>query len=99
MTKIDDKLLDHLSQLAKLEFTTEAERTQIKTDLNRMLDFMDKLNELDTTEIDPLKYINEDENPLREDEVRQDITQEDALKNAPDKDSDYFRVPKIIKDK
>jgi aspartyl-tRNA(Asn)/glutamyl-tRNA(Gln) amidotransferase subunit C len=96
MTKIDDKLLDHLSKLAKLEFITDEERSQIKTDLNRMLAFMDKLNELDTDNIEPLKYVNEDANPLRDDIPKIDITQEEALKNAPDKDSDYFKVPKII---
>ncbi len=96
---IDDKLLKKIAKLSKLEFG-EDEAEKIKNDLNRMLEFIEKLNELDTEGVEPLKYINEGDEPvLRPDVAEEIITQEEALKNAPDKDSDYFKVPKVIKDK
>ena len=96
---IDDKLLKKIAKLSKLEFG-EDEAEKIKNDLNRMLEFIEKLNELDTEGVEPLKYINEGYEPvLRPDVAEEIITQEEALKNAPDKDSDYFKVPKVIKDK
>ncbi len=96
---IDDKLLEKIAKLAKLEFDGE-EKEKIKDDLNKMLAFVEKLNELDTEGVEPLKYVNEDEKAfLRPDKPEQVITQEEALKNAPDHDSDYFRVPKVIKNK
>ena len=61
-----------------------------------MLSFIDQLNELDTSKVEPLIYLSDRINVLRNDEVRQDITQKEALKNAPMKDSDYFKVPKTI---
>jgi aspartyl-tRNA(Asn)/glutamyl-tRNA(Gln) amidotransferase subunit C len=56
----------------------------------------EKLNEVDTEGVEPLIYMSDNENVLREDEVVQSISHEDALKNAPKKDSDFFRVPKVI---
>ena len=95
---IDDKLLKKIAKLSKLEFKEE-EAEKIKEDLNRMLNFIEKLNEMDTENVEPLKYINEDEGYfLRPDIPERVITQEEALKNAPDKDSDYFKVPKVIKE-
>jgi aspartyl-tRNA(Asn)/glutamyl-tRNA(Gln) amidotransferase subunit C len=96
---IDDKLLEKIAKLAKLEFDGE-EKEKIKGDLNKMLAFVEKLNELDTEGVEPLKYVNEEEIAfLRPDKPEQTITQEEALKNAPDHDSDYFKVPKVIKGK
>ena len=60
---------------------------------------MESLNELDTSNVEPLIYMTEEKNVLRRDESRQEISHEDALKNAPKKDSDYFRVPKVIDQK
>ena len=93
--KIDDEMVDKLAVLAKLEFNDEA-KEGIKEDLNRMLDFIDKLNELDTTGIEPLIYMSDETNVMRADEAKIDITHEEALKNAPDRDSDYIRVHKVI---
>jgi aspartyl-tRNA(Asn)/glutamyl-tRNA(Gln) amidotransferase subunit C len=78
-----------------LEFENEA-KDQIIKDMNNMLSFIEKLNELDTSDVNPLIYMSNETNVLREDEVRHDITQQEALKNAPKKDSDYFKVPKVI---
>ena len=61
-----------------------------------MLGFIEKLNELDTTNVEPLIYMSDEVNVLREDDVKHDISQDEALKNAPKHDSDYFKVPKVI---
>jgi aspartyl-tRNA(Asn)/glutamyl-tRNA(Gln) amidotransferase subunit C len=92
--KIDIHTVNKLARLSKLEFD-EAAKEKMITDLNRMLDFVGKLDELDTTGIEPLIYMTENGLPLREDTVITTITQDEALKNAPKKDSDYFKVPKV----
>lgn len=96
--QVDDKLIDKLAHLARLEFENEA-KEEIKKDLTRILSFVEKLNELNTDNVEPLIYITEEVNVLREDEIKQTITQEDALKNAPKRDSDYFRVPRVVEKK
>lgn len=93
---VDNNTVDKIAELAKLQFS-DAAKEEIKTDLNKMLDFVDKLNELDTENVDPLIYMLNEEQVLREDEVKGQVLQDEALKNAPDKDSDYFKVPKVIK--
>lgn len=93
--EIDDKLIDKLSDLSKLKFEG-AERDGIKKDLKRMINFVDKLGELDTAGVEPLVYMNDEPMVLRKDEVVDQISQRDALKNAPSKDSDYFKVPKVL---
>jgi len=92
---IDTKTVDEVAHLARLEFNDEA-KTEIINDMNRMLKFVDKLNELDTEGQEPLIYMTDAVNVMREDEIEQTITQHEALKNAPKKDSDYFKVPKVI---
>lgn len=93
--KIDIKTVDEVAHLARLEFSNES-KTQILNDMNRMLGFIDKLNELDTSNIEPLIYMTDEKNILRNDEPKITLTHKDALKNAPRKDSDYFKVPKVI---
>ncbi|HRH10955.1 MAG TPA: Asp-tRNA(Asn)/Glu-tRNA(Gln) amidotransferase subunit GatC [Bacteroidia bacterium] len=93
--KIDIKTVDEIAHLARLEFTEESKK-EIQNDLNRMLSFVEKLNELDTDGVEPLIYMTNDRNVLREDAPEVTISQKDALKNAPRKDSDYFKVPKVI---
>lgn len=93
--KIDIKTVDEIAHLARLEFNAES-KDQILNDMNRMLAFVDKLNELDTDKVEPLIYMTEERNVLREDEVKVTVGQDEALKNAPKKDSDYFKVPKVI---
>jgi aspartyl-tRNA(Asn)/glutamyl-tRNA(Gln) amidotransferase subunit C len=93
---IDNNTVDKLAELAKLEFDTSA-KEEIKSDLNKMLAFVDKLGELNTDNVAPLIYMMEEEQELREDEVKGHVSQEEALKNAPNKDSDYIKVPKVIK--
>jgi aspartyl-tRNA(Asn)/glutamyl-tRNA(Gln) amidotransferase subunit C len=92
---ISNELIDKLSDLAKLKFEGE-EKDRMKDDLNKILAFVDKLSELNTENIEPLIFMSDAVNVLRDDEVKQVITHEEALLNAPKKDSDYFRVPKFI---
>jgi aspartyl-tRNA(Asn)/glutamyl-tRNA(Gln) amidotransferase subunit C len=94
--KIDRKDVEKLAHLSRLELTEE-ELVNMESDMNKMLHFVEKINELDLEGVEPLAYVSDEVNILREDEVKQDITHDEALKNAPDKDTDYFRVPKVIK--
>lgn len=93
--EVTNELVDKLANLAKLEFSAD-EKTKIQQDLGKIVTFVDKLSELDTTNVEPLIFMSNEVNVLREDEVHQTITQEEALKNAPKKDSDYFKVPKFL---
>ncbi len=93
--KIDIKTVDEVAHLARLEFNEEG-KAEILNDMNRMLAFVDKLSEMDTDGVEPLIYMTDEKNVMREDEPKQTITQKEALKNAPKKDSDYFKVPKVI---
>lgn len=93
--EINDELIDKLATLARLEFKGE-QKEKIKADFEAMLGFVDKLKEVNVEGIEPLVYITEDPQNLREDEVKQEITHDEALKNAPKKDSDYFKVPRVL---
>jgi aspartyl-tRNA(Asn)/glutamyl-tRNA(Gln) amidotransferase subunit C len=95
MSRIDEVTVDKIAHLARLRFS-EAEKPEIMADLNRILAFVDQLNEVDTKDLSPLIYLTEEHNHMRKDEVIQVISHRDALLNAPDKDSDYFRVPKVV---
>lgn len=93
---IDDKLVADLSRLAKLKFdASKAEK--MKGDLDKIIGFVDKLSELDTAGIEPLIYLSEEVNVLRTDEIKHEVSQENVLKNEPQKDSDYFKVPTVLK--
>ncbi len=94
--EVNDVLINKLAQLARLEFNA-LERDEIKIDLRKMITFIEKLNELDTTGVTPLMHMSDEINVLREDEVKGSISQEDALKNSPLHDEKYFKVPKVIK--
>ena len=94
--KVDNKVVDKLADLAKLEFD-ESSKAEIIGDLNRILTFVEKLEELDTDNVKPLKYITEEINMMRDDVTKQELTKDEALKNAPKSDSDYFIVPKVLK--
>jgi aspartyl-tRNA(Asn)/glutamyl-tRNA(Gln) amidotransferase subunit C len=93
--EIDHKTVDEIAHLARLEFQAEAKDAIVK-DINRMLAFVNKLQELDTENVEPLVYMTEERNVMREDIAKETIKQDDALKNAPKKDSDYFKVSKVI---
>ena len=93
---INDALLDKLAHLSMLEFE-EHEKEDMKTELEKMFTFIEKLNELDTSGVEPLLHMSEKEDVFRRDEVKGQITKEDAFKNAPLHDNEFFKVPKVIK--
>ena len=92
---VNEALIDHLSELARLKFDA-AEKEEIKKDLQRMISFVDKLNELDTTGVQPMLHMTDEKNVFREDVPEGSVTREEALKNAPMTDGVYFKVPKVI---
>ena len=92
---IDSKKIDDIAHLARLEFSSE-DKESIKADLGRIINFCDKLNEVDTTGVEPLIYMSNRNTVLRDDEAKCMISKKEALKNAPSADSDYFKVPKVI---
>ena len=94
--EVNDALVDKLAHLAGLKFN-EAEKEEIKNDLQRMIAFVEKLNELDLEGVEPLLHMSDEVNVLREDEVKGSISREEALKNAPLHDEQFFKVPKVIK--
>lgn len=93
--QVNDELVENLAGLARLEFNDE-EKEIIKDGLQRMIRFVDKLNELDTSGVKPLLHMTDAVNVLREDIVQGSITREEGLKNAPDTDGVFFKVPKVI---
>lgn len=93
---VNDALIEKLAHLSRLEFNSK-EKNEIKNDLQKMIAFVEKLNELDISGVDPLLHMTDEVNVLREDEVKGSVSREEALKNAPDHDGIYFKVPKVIK--
>ena len=94
--EINEAMVDKLASLSKLEFNS-VEKTELIADLQNMLIFVNKLQSLDTTNVDPLLYITENKNIMRADEVNPEISRADALLNARLKDEQFFKVPKVIK--
>lgn len=93
---IDDALIEKLAHLSRLEFK-EDEKEEIKNDLQKMLGFIDKLNELDTTGVEPLLHMTDNMNVFRDDEVKGEISREEVFRNAPLHNDEFFKVPKVIK--
>ena len=93
---VNDELIDKIANLARLKFNSE-EKEDIKKDLQQMIAFIDKLDELDTTGIEPLLHMSENVNVLREDEVSGTISREEAFSNAALHDEQFFKVPKVIR--
>tara|TARA_Y100000746_G_C15426571_1_gene416622 strand:+ start:517 stop:819 length:303 start_codon:yes stop_codon:yes gene_type:complete len=94
--KVDDKLVANLSKLAKLKFDKNSSE-KMKSDLRKMLEFVDAISQINTDKVDPLIYLSDEVNVLRNDNITNEISQKDALKNSPQKDSDYFKVPTVLK--
>jgi len=93
--KIDKETLNKIAHLARLEFD-EKDTEKMMQDMSNMVSFVEKLNEVDTTGIEPLTTMSHEINALREDEVKPHLDHDLALKNAPKKDQNYFRVPKVL---
>lgn len=94
--EITENVFDQLAHLSRLQFTN-AERAEIKTDLQRMISFVEKLNEVDTTGVAPLLHMSNAINVWREDKVTATTDREQALLNAPGHKDGFFQVPKVIK--
>lgn len=92
---ISDETIEYVGILAKLDLS-EAEKEEAKKDMGRMLDYIDKLNELDTTGVEPMSHVFPVQNVFREDVVTNGDEREAVLANAPEKTDDAFVVPKTI---
>jgi aspartyl-tRNA(Asn)/glutamyl-tRNA(Gln) amidotransferase subunit C len=87
--------VEHIAALAKLAFS-DAEKERLTQEMNTILDYMAQLNTLDTTRVEPLAQVIEASNVLREDAVTPGLAREDALRNAPARTEEFFRVPKVL---
>ena len=92
---VTKKEVEHIAELARLKFKEE-ELESFTHQLNEILSYVDKLNELDTENVEPLSHPIENINVFRNDELKKSISTEEALKNAPDKTDEFFKVPKVI---
>ena len=92
---ISDETIEYVGILAKLELSEE-EKENAKKDMGEMLDYIDKLNELDTTGIEPMSHVFPVHNVFREDVVKNVDGREETLANAPERKDDCFVVPKTI---
>jgi len=93
---VTKKDVEHIAKLARLEFNDE-EINDYTQQLNKILEYVDKLNELDTENVEPLSHPVEGSNVFREDELKPSVSRDDALANAPDRTDEFFKVPKVIK--
>ena len=93
--KISEGTVDHIAHLARLEFEGD-KKAAIREDMEKIISFIEKLQEIDTENVAPLIFMTNEVNNLREDDPVVSLTQEEVLKNAPKKDSDYFRIPKVL---
>ena len=94
--EVNDLLIDNLAKLSHLSFS-EQEKKEIRTDLQEMISFIEKLKEVNTDGVEPLLHMSSNVNMLREDVVQGSVSREEALKNAPETDGTFFKVPKVIK--
>ena len=94
--EVNDALVEKLANLSRLEFN-DTEKEEIKKDLQKMISFVQKLDELDLSDTEPLLHMSPNVNVLREDIVQGSVSREEALKNAPVHDEQFFKVPKVIK--
>lgn len=92
------KEVEHVAALARLSFT-EAEKHNMVSHLNGVLQYMEELNTLDTSNVEPLSHVIELSNVFRKDELKPCVTREEALKNAPARTEKFFKVPKVIGDR
>ena len=92
---IDKETVEKVANLARLELAEDEKELMIK-DMNKILGFMDKLNEMDTRGVEPLVYMTDEINGVREDVVKQQITTAEGLQNAPKHTDEYFLVAKVI---
>ncbi len=95
MSEISREQVEHVAKLARLNLTEE-ETVKYTSQMNAILHFFEKLNDLDTEGIEPTSHVMEVYNVMREDENRPSIDREDALRNAPDQEEGHFKVPAVM---
>jgi aspartyl-tRNA(Asn)/glutamyl-tRNA(Gln) amidotransferase subunit C len=93
--EVTEALIDKLAKLARLSFN-EQEKADIRADLERMIGFVDQLRALDLEGVEPLMHMSEADNVWREDQVKGEISRDEALSNAPAHTDQFFTVPKVI---
>jgi aspartyl-tRNA(Asn)/glutamyl-tRNA(Gln) amidotransferase subunit C len=93
--KISRAEVEHIASLARLELA-EDEIEQLQTDLSQILEYVDQLNEVDTTEVLPTAHVVAQEDVLRQDVARQSLSTEEVLANAPEAEEGYFRVHAVL---
>tara|TARA_A100001037_G_scaffold233797_1_gene212457 strand:- start:104 stop:394 length:291 start_codon:yes stop_codon:yes gene_type:complete len=94
--KVDNTLIQNLASLSKLDFN-ESDLQKIKVDLENIFEFVKVLEKVNTDNVEPLIYMSDETNVIRNDEITTQVSKTDALKNAPSKNSDYFKVPTVLK--
>lgn len=94
--EVNEALVNKLAHLSRLQFN-DTEKEEIRNDLQRMIAFVEKLNELNLEGVEPLLHMSGELNVLREDEVKGSVSREEGLKNAPLQDGTFFKVPKVIR--
>lgn len=95
---VTKKDVEKIAELARLKFN-DAELENFTDDMNNILSYVEKLNELNTENVEPLSHPNEGSNVFRDDVMKESTPKDEALKNAPDKDDKFFKVPKVIQDR
>ena len=92
---IDLKTVKHISKLARIS-VDEEKANKLESDLNSIFEFIEKLNKLNTENVEPLTSISETTLRFREDEIRSENIREKILNNSPDENKDFFVVPKVV---
>lgn len=95
--KITREQVEHVARLARLGLSEE-DKEKMRAQLDAILTYIDKLNQLDTTQTEPTSHVIPMTNIFREDTARPSLSQEQALANAPDRQGDLFRVPRILEE-
>lgn len=93
--KIDQETVLKIAHLARIEIKSD-EVEQLSEGLQQILTWMEKLNEVNTTGVEPLRHMSTELNALREDRIRNQMARQEAMENSPDPDNQFFRVPKVI---
>jgi len=94
--EVTNEMIDHLAHLSMLRFDGD-EKEAIRKDLQQMIGFVEKLQEVDTTGVEPLRHMSFEMNKLREDKVQGSVSRDEALKNAGRHNEEFFMVPKVIR--
>jgi len=92
---VDKETVKYIAKLSKLKLSEEEEQ-KFTLELNTILGYMEKLNSIDTSDVEPLSYPIDGMNVFREDEIKKSVERDEVLKNAPSKTDEYFKVPKIL---